>query len=246
MIGFGALAAVTVVHFSEGAPLVGAIVAGTLAGIVPAAIFALFTLRFSANIFVVGLAINLLSVGVLPFFSEQLFFTRGVVQIDLGGASISYRSLVTIALAWAALTWIVLHRTVYGLRLRIAGEEEEWLRTRGISPAMVRVPAIFFSGASAGLAGSLLALRIGAYLPGLAAGRGWIALVVIFLGYRTVPGLAAAALLFGLLDAIAIRAQAILDVPPTILLALPYLLTVVAFVTWSAIRTYRNLPAQSK
>lgn len=241
MIGFGAFAAVAVLHRGGGqVPLIFTVVVGMAAGLIPALIFSLFTLRYEANIFVVGLAINLLSVGALPFFSEIVFGTRGVVQIPPGLFAVSYRAIIFIALFWALLTWFILHRTVYGLRLRIAGEEEHWLEVRGIDPAAVRFPALLFSGASSGLAGALLALRIGAYLPGMTAGRGWIALVVIFLGYRSVPGLAAAAILFGFLDALSIRAQSVLDIPPTILLALPYLLTVVAFVTWSAVRKYSN------
>ncbi len=236
MIGFGAFTAILSIHFGASVPV--AIFAGAVSGLIPALIFNLFALRFAANIFIVGLALNLLSVGILPFFSELFFSTRGVVQISPAIASLPYAVLVGIAVTWAFATWVILYYTRFGLRVRIAGEESEWLRTRGVDPGRIRSMAMLFSGISAGLAGALLSLRIGAYLPGISAGRGWIALVVIYLGYRSVPGLVAAAVLFGSLDALAVRAQALLDVPPTILLALPYVLTLVAFVTYSAFRTY--------
>ena len=60
--------------------------------------------------------------------------------------------------------------------------------------------------------------------------------MIVYLGYRTPAGLAVAALFFGIMEAVAVRAQSVLGVPPTVLLALPYVLTVVAFVSYAALR----------
>jgi simple sugar transport system permease protein len=84
-----------------------------------------------------------------------------------------------------------------------------------------------------------LALRIGVYLPNISSGRGWIALVIVYLGYRSPIGLGVAALFFGAIEALSVRAQSVLGVPPTVLLALPYVLTVLAFVSYSAFRRMR-------
>ncbi len=135
---------------------------------------------------------------------------------------------------------IALYNTPLGLRLRIAGEEPSWLRAQGIGVRRYQLLGLLGSGALAGLSGALLALRIGVYLPNISSGRGWIALVIVYLGYRTPGGLAVAALFFGVMEALSVRAQSVLGVPPTILLALPYVLTVVAFVSYAALRTSRD------
>jgi len=72
-------------------------------------------------------------------------------------------------------------------------------------------------------------LHLGVFVPGMTAGRGWIALVVIFLGVRRPMGLLVAAFVFGLAEALSNYAQGF-DVPADLVLALPYLLTLLAMV----------------
>lgn len=215
-----------------------ALAAAGAAGIIPALIFALFSLRWHANVFIVGLAINLLAAGVVPLLSEVFFNTRGSIRVVGGGVAIT--TVVTLAVVVLGVVWTGLQGTVIGLRLRIAGEQPDWLRSHGIPPEPYRVLGLVVSGVTAGVAGGLLALRIGAYLPNVSAGRGWIALVIIYLGYRNAAGVALAALFFGVVEAMAVRAQAVVAIPPTILLALPYVVTVAAFVSYAALRRLRR------
>ncbi|SIQ06873.1 nucleoside ABC transporter membrane protein [Alkalispirochaeta americana] len=231
MIALGAFTAVAA-HLAGLGPL-GSILAATLAGVVPALIFGHFVLRWRANPFIVGLAINLLSAGTIPLLSETLLGTRGSIRLPSGGG-IPIQAVPVWALIVLILVWGGLFYTVPGLRLRVAGEEPRWLRANHVGVAPYQLLGLIVSGIFSALAGALLALRIGAYLPGISAGRGWIALVIIYLGYRRPWGLAGAALLFGLLEAVAVRAQATAGVSPTVLLALPYLLTVIAFVAYCA------------
>ncbi len=234
LISVGAFAAFVAVRAGTG-PF-PALLAAAAAGIAVAAILAVFGLRLGANIFVAGLAVNLLSTGLLSLLSETLFATRGVVRLAADVPLLSQVTPVAIAAAVTGITYLLLAHTPTGVRVRVAGQEAEWLRVQGVDVVRVRTAAVLYSGAAAGVAGALLALRLGAYLPGISSGRGWIALVVIYLGYRNVFGLAGAALLFGVLDAVAVRAQAVIDAPPTVLLALPYVLTVIVFVSYSAFR----------
>lgn len=210
-----------------------ALVATIVAGALLAGLFALFHLRLGANPFIIGLAINVLVAGVLPLASSVLLGTRGAVRLDQPtfGPSV----VVTAAVVAVAVAEVVLRTTRFGLRLTIAGQEPEWLRVNAIAVGPYRATALVVSGVLAGLAGGLLALRLGAYVPGLAAGRGWIALVLLYLGYRRPLGLVIAAPFFGLVDALATSAQGAIGVSPTLLLALPYVLTVIAFVSYSAI-----------
>ncbi len=232
MITAGAFAAIAAVQL--GATVTGAVVVGAGSAMLLGLIFAHFSLRWNANPFIVGLALNLLAGGAAPLLSEILFGTRGSVRVAAGGIS------ATPVLIVAAITLVAVHAALYhtvpGLRLRIAGEQPEWLRAQGIGVRSYQLSGLLASGMLAGTGGALLALRLGVYLPNISSGRGWIALVIVYLGYRTPGGLAVAALFFGVIDAVAVRAQSVLGVPPTILLALPYLLTVVAFVTYAALR----------
>ncbi len=219
----------------SGVPPVAALALTALAGLLPALLFGLFALRWDANPFIVGLAINLLAAGVTPLMSEVFFGTRGSIRLSGGGGvgiwSVSVTAVVALAVVHAGL-----YRTLPGLRLRIAGEQPEWLRAHGAGVRRYQLLGLLVSGVTASIAGGLLSLRIGAYLPNVSAGRGWIALVIIYLGYRKPLGVGAAALFFGLVEAMAVRAQAVVAVPPTVLLALPYVVTVFAFVSYSAWR----------
>lgn len=235
MITVGAFVAIA--SSQAGGSLWMAAVAGALAGALLSLVFSQFSLRWQANPFIVGLALNLLAAGTVPLMSELLFGTRGSIRME--GPSVSVAAVVTLAAVTVVLVHVLLYLSPLGLRLRIAGSQPEWLRAQGVGVGRYQFAGLLGSGLLAGLGGALLALRIGVYLPNLSAGRGWIGLVLVYLGYRTPAGLAVAAIFFGLMEALAVRAQSALGVPPTILLALPYLLTVIAFVTYAALRRRR-------
>ena len=240
------------------ASLTGSITAGMLgglmAGTVLAYLFYFVGIRMRANIFIVGLAINLLAAGSIPFLSSAMYGTKGVLrlpmvprmpgffvgietgfplldQIFLGHSFGVYLTLPAVLLAG-----LVLQRTPFGLRLRSTGKNPETLRAVGLNPDRYRRAALLISGMGAGLAGSLLALRLGVYLPNVSAGRGWIALVTIYLGYKRPFGIFIAALCFALAEGVSVAAQGVLQIPGTILLGLPYILTVLAMIAYSAMR----------
>ncbi len=207
--------------------------------------------RLSVNPFVAALAVNLLVAGVVGLASEHVFGTKGVVpldallssRVDLGFVSripflgpvlfrqrgVSY--LLAAACAAAAAAYSV---TPFGLRVRALGMKEGSLRIAGVDPRAVRYWAYAASGAACALAGVALARSIGAWVPNIASGRGWIALVVVYLGRKRPAGLLAAALGFGLLFALANAAQAVLSVPPELVLALPYAATAAAALSGGA------------
>jgi simple sugar transport system permease protein len=86
----------------------------------------------------------------------------------------------------------------------------------------------------AAVAGACLSLRVGAYTPAGVAGRGWIALAAVYLGFRTVWGTAAAALVFALVERIGISLQGMGALPATALLGVPAALALV-FYTFSCV-----------
>ena len=246
MILFGAFASIVTLH-ATGSYLI-AIVAAAVGGLLLGLVFTTCAVRLKANIFITGLGVNLLAAGAIPFFSSALFQVKGVLRFDnvmplpkvLPGLFGGQTLLFYFALLMVVVVYLALYKTPFGLRLRSAGTAPELLRERGVSVERYKRLAIWVSGIAAGVAGGALALRLGVYLPNISAGRGWIALVTIFLGYRNPLGVLLAAILITVTESLAISAQGALEIPNTLLLALPYLLTLCAMILYSAMRRLRR------
>ncbi len=151
----------------------------------------------------------------------------------LGHGLFSHNVLVYAAFIALALVAYLLARTRLGLRLRAVGENPAMVDAAGVSVAWLRYRALLLGAVLCGLAGAYLSLAQNAnFSPNMTAGRGYIALAAMIFGrWRPLPTLAAC-LLFGLLDALAIRLQGVAlpglgEVPVQAIQALPYLLTVV-------------------
>jgi len=141
--------------------------------------------------------------------------------------------LVYFAFLMVPITWWVLFRTRFGLRLRAVGENPAAVDTAGISVAWLRYRAVICTGILTGMSGAYLSIAQGAgFVKDMSAGRGFIALAaLIFAKWKPVPAMFAC-LLFGFLNAISIRYQGIAlptigKVPEQLMQALPYILTVV-------------------
>jgi simple sugar transport system permease protein len=156
--------------------------------------------------------------GIGPLLSE------GLLRHDV---------LVWVSLACCAGCWWLLYRTRLGLRLRAVGENPAMVDAAGVSVSFLRYRAALFSGALCGLAGTHLALALNAsFTPHMTAGRGFMALAAMVFGNWHPLGALRACLLFGFLDAVAIRLQGVPvpglgQLPVELLQALPYLMTVV-------------------
>jgi simple sugar transport system permease protein len=125
------------------------------------------------------------------------------------------------------------YRTRFGLRLRAVGENPHMVDAAGVSVSKLRYMALTLNGALCGLAGAYLVLAQSAgFSNNMTAGRGFMALAALIFGrWKPVPALWAC-LLFGFLDAVAIRLQGVSlpgigEVPVQVIQALPYVLTVV-------------------
>ena len=128
--------------------------------------------------------------------------------------------------------WVVLQRTPYGLELRSVGHNPEACDLRGIKVQRIQYVAVMFGGLMAGLAGAFLSLFVtGLFFPQIAAGRGWIALAIVIFGNWRLGRIVFGALFFGFLEAYQLSLQSRgVDVPDQLLLALPFILTIVALV----------------
>ena len=235
----GALAYVLGAH-ATGSPWIGAGCAVS-AGIATAALHALVTVVFRADQITSGLGINLLAAGLTRFVLKLVFHSSSnssrVVGFEgfsvpglsaipgLGPVFASPLVLLTLALI-AAGHWL-LFRSVFGLRLRAAGERPESLTTLGLSVAVQRTQGVLVSGALAGLAGAWLASEQHSFTDGMTSGRGYIALAAMIVGKWSPLGGAAACLLFGAAEALQITLQGS-AFPSELLQMLPYLVTMLA------------------
>ena len=151
----------------------------------------------------------------------------------IGDGLLSHNILVYVSLLLVAAVWWTLYRTRFGLRLRAVGENPHMVDAAGVSVVGLRYAALTLNGLLCGLAGSYLVLaQSAAFAPNMTACRGFMALAAMIFGnWRPVPALLAC-LLFGFLDAVAIRLQGVSlpgigEVPVQAVQALPYLLTVI-------------------
>ena len=141
--------------------------------------------------------------------------------------------LTYVAFLAVPITWWALYKTRFGLRLRATGENPAAVDTAGISVRRIRYLGVIICGVLCGLGGTYLSVSQAAqFLVQMTAGKGFIALAaLVFAKWRPWPALATC-LLFGCLDAMAIRLQGVIlpgigAVPVQAIQALPYLLTVI-------------------
>ena len=232
--------------------------AGIAASLALSLLHGLASITFRGNQLISGVAINFLAAGLTVLIAQDWFSQGGRTPsligagrfepIVLPGAEalagvpllgpiyaelISGHSiLVYVAFAMVPLTWWLLYRTRFGLRLRAVGEAPEAVDTAGISVVGLRFVAVGICGVLCGLAGADLATALQAgFVKDMTAGGGFIALAaLIFAKWRPWYALYAC-LLFGLLQAVALRYQnidlGVFVVPVQFMDALPYILTVV-------------------
>lgn len=150
----------------------------------------------------------------------------------VGQGLLSHNALAYGAYALVPCVWWLLYRTRLGLRLRAVGENPHMVDAAGVSVTRLRYIALTLNGALCGLAGSYLVLaQSGSFSANMTAGRGFMALAALIFGRWQPWGALWACLLFGFLDAAAIRLQGVAlpgvgEVPVQFIQALPYVMTV--------------------
>lgn len=151
----------------------------------------------------------------------------------VGEGLLSHNALVYLALLLVPAVWWLLFRTRFGLRLRAVGENPHMVDAAGVSVLRLRYTALTLNGLLCGLAGSYLVLAQNAsFSPNMTAGRGFMALAALIFGRWHPVSALWACLLFGFLDAAAIRLQGVTlpglgEIPVQAIQALPYVMTVV-------------------
>ncbi|MCK1544517.1 ABC transporter permease [Bradyrhizobium sp. 179] len=223
---------------------------GIVAGTLMSLIFALMTLGLAVNQVATGLALTILGIGLsgligAGFVGERItpavhLTIPGLTEIPLiGRVLFGEDGFVYFSVALIVGVWWFLHRTRAGLILRACGDNHASAHALGYPVLRIRTFAVMFGGACAGLAGAYLPLAYTPFfIPGMTAGRGWIALaLVVFSSWR--PGrLVVGAYLFGAVTILQLHAQGWgVGIPSQFMSALPYLATVIVLVLLSRART---------
>ena len=237
-----------------GALLTGSIIIGAIcgmaAGMALSLIFAMMALGLAVNQVASGLALTILGTGLSGLIGAGFVGARitpaphlyipGLTDIPFAGRiPFGEDPFVYLSLLLVIAVWLFLYRTRAGLVLRAAGDNHTSAHALGYPVLGIRTCAVMFGGACAGLAGAYLPLAYTPFfIPGMTAGRGWIALaLVVFSSWR--PGrLVAGAYLFGAVTILQLHTQALgLGIPSQFMSALPYLATVIVLVLISRART---------
>ncbi len=245
------------------AAITGNVWLGLLAGIAASlslsALHGLASITFRGNQLISGVAINFLAAGLTVLIAQDWFAQGGRTPSLVGGARFTpitlpfadqiapmpvigplyaelisgHSILVYLAFAAVPMTWWVLYRTRFGLRLRAVGENPAAVDTAGVSVIGLRYAAVGICGVLCGIAGAYLSTALQAgFIKDMSAGRGYIALAaLIFAKWRPWYALWAT-LLFGLFGALETRPDVIeavigIKVQGQLLGALPYVMTVI-------------------
>lgn len=237
-----------VVAITTGSPWIGLGV-GIIAGILVALIHAIATITFKADQTVSGVAINFLAAGLTVYLVKALYDGAGqtpVVQdkfTDLaipflkdipiiGDALFNASPITYIALILVFISYYLLYRTPFGMRLRAVGEHPHAAETAGVSVVKMRYIAVLISGGLAAIGGAALSTSIGSEFSATTiAGQGFIAIAALIFGKWKPFGVLGAAAFFGFAVALSLTGQIwglTKYVSSEILTMLPYVLTIFA------------------
>ncbi|SEF60258.1 nucleoside ABC transporter membrane protein [Thalassococcus halodurans] len=234
------------VAINTGNPALG-FAAAALASAVLSLSFGVLTQLLLSNQVATGLGLTLVGLGLSSLIGKPYEGMKSptLPKLDMGFLSdlpvvgrmlFSHDLMVYLSLALVIVVWAVLKYTRIGLILRAVGENHDAAHALGYKVVRIRMMAIFFGGACAGLGGAYLSLvRVPQWTEGMTAGAGWIALaIVVFASWRA-GRVAIGAYLFGGVTVLQLNLQAAgAAVPVALLSASPYLMTILVLVFISA------------
>ena len=244
-----------IVAVETGSPWLG-FFAAMAGGAAISFIFAILTQYMLTNQVATGLALTLFGLGFAALLGHSYagikppqFDKLDIPFISdipvIGPLIFSHDYMIYISLAIVATVWYFLNRTRGGLVLRAAGENHDAAHALGYKVVRIRIMAILFGGAMAGLGGAYLSLvRVPQWTEGMTAGAGWIALAIVVFAswkpWRVILG----AYLFGGITVLQLNLQAAgANIPVAYLSMTPYLVTIIVLVIMSADKKRASLNA---
>ncbi|MEM6637935.1 MAG: ABC transporter permease [Pseudomonadota bacterium] len=238
-----------------GSPAIG-FLAAAFGGAALSLIFGFLTQYMLSNQVATGLALTLFGLGISALMGQGYIGIKppSTPKIDipvlsdlpiLGPVLFAHDLMVYLSLALVAGIWAVLRFTRTGLILRAVGESHGAAHALGYKVVRIRMAAIAFGGACAGLGGAYLSLvRVPQWTEGMTAGAGWIALAIVVFASWRVPRVLLGAYLFGGITVLQLNLQAAgIAVPVELLSMSPYLITIIVLVIMSSNRGRTALSA---
>ena len=224
----GAFAAACVNIFT-GNPYLGIFV-GIIVGGLVSLIHAVISIHLKGNQIVSGVAVNLFAASTTSFLIKVIFHVAGSTDKAKNGAN----SMVVLTFVYvlAIITYFVVYKTVFGLRLRTVGEHPLAADTVGMNVYKYRYIGVILSGMYAGLGGSYMSTVIlQNFIKDMTAGRGFMALAAMIFGKWNPLGAILASLLFSFGQAFSNNAKALaLPVPQQFIEMIPYILTILVLI----------------
>ncbi|MCZ7574773.1 MAG: ABC transporter permease [Ardenticatenaceae bacterium] len=236
-----------------GAYFMGNVWIGVLTGMASGAIVSLLlsflSVTLRANQTIVSIMLVIMLTGVVNFANKLIFGVGYIPPKTAGFAALHFpllsdlpvvgpvlfqqNLLVYIGFLLVPIVSIIIYRTTFGLKIRAVGEHPRAADSVGINVYRTQYLAIMIGGLFAGLGGAFLTLAwTGLFTDIITAGRGWLAIALVFFGKWNPYRLAAGALLFGFVNAVQLRMQAMAGqmVAFQLMLMLPYLLAIVVLI----------------
>lgn len=231
MMIVGALAGFAAAH-ATGSSAIGFATAA-IAGAALAMVFGLMTQFLLANQVATGLALTLFGLGLAALFGKPL---EGIKGPAMAAGPLGLNWIVWLGLAMVPVIWWFMTRSRAGLILRGVGENHDAAHALGYPVRLVRLCALAFGGAMAGIGGAYIAVAtVLQWTEGMTAGAGWIALAIVVFSNWTAFGVLAGAWLYGGVTVLQLRLQAAgVAVPVQLLSMAPYLATIIVLVLISA------------
>ena len=252
----GYFASAITIKLTEATLGINALPVGLLVGVLAGAIFSLLhafaSINLRADQIISGTAINMLAAALTVYLARTISGS-GNVRIFMGIVrknvpflaripilgplffSQTYWTTWVCLLIWA-LSWILLYKTSFGLRLRACGEHPSAVASAGVNVHFMRYFGVIMSGALAGLGGSVILVTYSGEFNGTVAGLGFLSLAALIFGQWKPLGILGATFFFGIATTIANVSQvipALNIVPPVIFKVFPYIATLLALVAFS-------------
>lgn len=237
MMVSGAFAAVLGSYYF-GNPWIG-VLCGILGGLIAGALHAVICVEFGGIHAISGIGITIVFGGITRFLCISIFgstFTPNVSALRttdfLAGLPVvgeflsAISPLVYIGLILLVVSYFVIFRTPYGLRVQMVGDDPKTVETAGIDVWKMRYSGVLICGVLCGLAGAFMSLgHLDRFFEGMIAGRGMLAVIAVKMGKWEPKGILLTALLFGFLDALQLQLQisGFLNIPPEMLQILPFI-----------------------
>jgi simple sugar transport system permease protein len=228
------------------------LLAAALAGALFSLLHAFASINLNADQIISGTAINMMATALTVYLartitgSGNIRIRSGILRQDIPGLAdlpgigplLFTQTYWTtwVVLALLAISWFLLYKTAFGLRLRACGEHPSSAASAGINVYRMRYLGVMISGAFAGLGGGIILVTYSGEFNGTVAGLGFLALAALIFGQWKPLGVLGATLFFGFASTVANVSQVIPQlavIPPLLLKSFPYVVTLIALVLFS-------------